>query len=53
MFYISGGIVDANGNARKPLAGFDTFFGEFETFKSLEVGWTTGTGRRVSSTVRT
>ena len=41
-FYISGGIVDANGNARDPLAGFDTFFGEKETFKSLEVGWTTG-----------
>ncbi len=40
--YISGGIVDANANARKPLAGFGTFFGEFETFKSLEVGWTTG-----------
>jgi porin len=40
--YISGGIVDANGDARDPLAGFDTFFGERETFKSLEVGWTTG-----------
>jgi len=40
--YISGGIVDANGNARDPLAGFGTFFGEGETFKSLEVGWTTG-----------
>jgi porin len=40
--YISGGIVDANGNARDPLAGFDTLFGEGETFKSLEVGWTTG-----------
>lgn len=40
--YINGGIVDANGNARDPLAGFDTFFGDGETFKSLEVGWTTG-----------
>lgn len=40
--YISGGIVDANGNARNPLAGFKTYFGERETFKSLEVGWTTG-----------
>lgn len=40
--YISGGIVDANGNARDPLAGFETLFAEGETFKSLEVGWTTG-----------
>jgi porin len=40
--YISGGIVDANGNARDPLAGFGTLFGDGETFKSLEVGWTTG-----------
>ena len=40
--YVSGGIVDANANARDPIAGFDTFFGEGETFKSLEVGWTTG-----------
>ena len=34
--------ITAYGNARDPLAGFDTFFGEKETFKSLEVGWTTG-----------
>jgi len=40
--YINGGIVDANADATDPLAGFDTFFGEGETFKSLEVGWTTG-----------
>jgi porin len=40
--YISAGIVDANGNARNPLAGFETYFGERETFKSIEVGWTTG-----------
>jgi porin len=40
--YIMAGIVDANGNARDPLAGFETYFGERETFKSLEVGWTTG-----------
>jgi porin len=40
--YVSAGIVDANGNARDPLAGFGTLFGDGETFKSLEVGWTTG-----------
>jgi porin len=40
--YIMGGIVDANGNARDPLAGFETLFSEGETFKSFEVGWTTG-----------
>jgi porin len=40
--YIMGGIVDANGNARNPLAGFETYFGKRETFKSFEVGWTTG-----------
>ena len=40
--YIGGGIVDANADATDPFAGFGTFFGEWETFKSLEVGWTTG-----------
>ena len=44
--YISGGIVDANADARNPLGGFGTFFGEFETFKSFEVGWTTGVKAR-------
>jgi porin len=44
--YIGAGIVDANADATDPFAGFDTFFNEGETFKSLEVGWTTGwTGR--------
>ena len=40
--YIGGGIVDANADARDPIAGFETLFGDGETFKSLEVGWTTG-----------
>jgi porin len=40
--YIGGGIVDANADATDPFAGFDTLFNDGETFKSLEVGWTTG-----------
>jgi porin len=40
--YINGGIVDANADATDPLGGFDTFFNEGETFKSFELGWTTG-----------
>ena len=39
--YAVGSIVDANGDATDPGAGFNTFFNDFETFKSLEFGWTT------------
>jgi porin len=38
--YAVGGIADANGDATDIGEGFDTFFNDFETFKSLEVGWT-------------
>ncbi|GAA6159006.1 hypothetical protein NBRC116589_11800 [Ruegeria sp. HU-ET01832] len=41
-FYISGSIADANADATDPLEGFDTFFNDFETFKTLEFGWTEG-----------
>lgn len=40
--YLVGGLADANAKANAIDEGFDTFFNEFETFKSLEVGWTTG-----------
>lgn len=39
-FYAAASIVDANGDATDPLGGFDTLFGEGETFKTLELGWT-------------
>jgi porin len=39
--YAIGGIVDANGDPTDISNGFDTFFNDFETFKSLEFGWTT------------
>jgi len=41
-FYAIGSLVDANADPTDPLDGFDTFFNDFETFKSLEIGWTTG-----------
>ncbi|MFY0618767.1 carbohydrate porin [Shimia sp.] len=40
--YVAAGIADANADASDPLAGWDTLFGEGETFKSAEIGWTTG-----------
>ena len=39
--YIAGSLVDANSNPTKLFGGFDTFFNDFETFKTLELGWTT------------
>lgn len=45
-FYIGGGIVDANGDPTDPLSGFDTLFNQGETFKSFELGWTTGSKAR-------
>ncbi len=40
--YVAAGIADANADAADPLAGWDTLFGDGETFKSVEIGWTTG-----------
>jgi porin len=42
-FYIGGGIVDANADAADP---FSKLFDKGETFKSFEVGWTTGSSAR-------
>jgi len=39
--YIVGSIVDANANPTKPWKGFDTFFRDFETLKTFEIGFTT------------
>jgi len=39
--YIVGSIVDANANPTQAWKGFDTFFNDFETLKTLEVGLTT------------
>ncbi|MFC1577891.1 carbohydrate porin [Thermodesulfobacteriota bacterium] len=38
--YAIGGIADANGDATDLTGEFDSFFDDFETFKSLEFGWT-------------
>jgi porin len=40
--YAIGSLTDANADPTDPFEGFDTFFNDFETFKSLEIGWTTG-----------
>lgn len=40
--YAVGGIADANADATDLSVGFDNLFGgDFESFKSLELGWTT------------
>ena len=38
--YAVGSIVDANADASDLGGGLDTFFNDFETFKTLELGWT-------------
>jgi hypothetical protein len=42
-FYVGGGIADANADAADP---FSNLFDKGETFKSFEVGWTTGSSAR-------
>ena len=39
-FYGMASITDANADPTDPFEGFNSFFNDFETFKSLEVGWT-------------
>lgn len=41
--YVAASIVDANGDPTDPLDGFDTLSGAGETFKTVELGWTSGT----------
>lgn len=43
--YVSASIADANADATNIGKGFDTFFNDFETFKTVEVGWTSGARR--------
>jgi porin len=43
--YAVGGLADANSDPTDVFEGFDTFFEEFETFKSVELGWTRGLDR--------
>ena len=38
--YLAASLADANGDATDLGGGFETFFDDFETFKSLEIGWT-------------
>jgi len=40
-FYLVGGFADANGDPTNLDDGFDSLFNDFETFKSLELGWAT------------
>jgi porin len=40
--YAATSIVDANGDATKPFDGFSSLFGDGETFKTLEIGRTSG-----------
>jgi len=38
--YATSGIADANGDATDLTGELNSFFDDFETFKSLEIGWT-------------
>jgi len=40
--YAVAGIVDAHSNPNDPFSGFNTLVNDFDTFKSIELGWTTG-----------
>lgn len=41
-YYLAAGFADANADPTDPLDGFDTLFDDGETFKTVEVGWTSG-----------
>ena len=43
--YAVASVADANGDATNLLGGFDSFFNDFETFTSLELGVTTAADR--------
>jgi len=43
--FLIGGLADANSDPTDPLNGFDTFFGDREYFKHIEVGWTPSHGQ--------
>jgi porin len=40
QIFLIGGFADANSDPTDPVAGFDTFFGDREYFKHIEIGWT-------------
>lgn len=40
--YAVASITDANGDPTDIGGGFDTFFNDFETLKTFEIGWTAG-----------
>ena len=40
QIYVVGGIADANADPTDLGDGLETFFDDFETFKSFELGWT-------------
>jgi porin len=44
--YLVAGLADANGDPGDPGEGFDTFFGDHEYFKHVELGWTPSYDRR-------
>jgi porin len=43
--YAIASLTDANADPTDPFEGFNTLFNDFETFKSLEIGWTSGRDR--------
>ncbi|GGE99017.1 carbohydrate porin [Stappia taiwanensis] len=44
--YLAAGIVDRNTDPSAVFDGFDTFFNDFETFRTAEIGFTSG-GQRL------
>jgi porin len=43
--FLIGGLADSNSDPTDPLNGFDTFFGDREYFKHIEIGWTPSHGQ--------
>ncbi len=42
--YMVGGIADANSDPHRPQDAFDTFFGDAEYFRHLDIGWNQSRG---------
>lgn len=39
QFYVLGGLANSNGDPTQPWKEFETFFGDHEYFKHIEIGW--------------
>ncbi len=50
-YYLTAGLADANGDPTDPMYSFDTFFGDREYFKHVELGWARSWEKRFTDNI--